>query len=237
MTRTSRGDEMKRIDPKTGAQEHHLAVRRTARFWTLGEQQSAGELWVVLHGYKQLARRFLRRFAPLDDGSRFIVAPEALSRFYVSPSEGRHGVGSVVGATWMTREDRRHEIEDYVDYLDRLVGHVLPAHSKKPLTILGFSQGVATASRWCVHGMARPVRLVLWGDTLPPDLDMNEAAVRLASVDVTLVRGTQDPAISPDLVDDERARLTQAGIDYRVLTYAGGHDIDPGALLRVAAGE
>lgn len=102
---------MTRIDPKTGAEEHHLTVERTARYWTLGEAESAEEVWVVLHGYKQLARRFIRRFKPLDNGRRLIVAPEGLSRFYVSPSEGRHGVASVVGATWMTREDRRAEID------------------------------------------------------------------------------------------------------------------------------
>ena len=228
---------MTRIDPKTGAEQHHLTVERTARFWTLGDARSAEEVWVVLHGYKQLARRFIRRFKPLDDGRRFIVAPEALSRFYVSPSEGRHGVASVVGATWMTREDRQAEIRDYVDYLDRLATRLDAMTGDVPLTVVGFSQGVATATRWCVHGATLPARLILWGDFSPPDLDLALAARRLSAVDVVMVRGTEDAALSPRLAQEETERLESSGIDYRTIRYPGGHDIDADTLIGIAAGD
>lgn len=228
---------MTRIDPKTGAEEHHLTVERTARYWTLGEAESAEEVWVVLHGYKQLARRFIRRFKPLDNGRRLIVAPEALSRFYVSPSEGRHGVASVVGATWMTREDRRAEIHDYVGYLDRLARQLDAMTGDVPLMVVGFSQGVATATRWCVHGGALPARLILWGDFSPPDLDLELASRRLSAVDVIMVRGTQDSALAPRLAQEETERLESAGIDYRTVSYPGGHDIDEDTLVKIAGGD
>ncbi len=65
---------------------HSLVVPRTARYYTLGPTHGfPRELWFVCHGYGQLAERFLRQFAPLDDGTRLIVAPEALSRFYLDP--------------------------------------------------------------------------------------------------------------------------------------------------------
>jgi len=225
---------MTRLDPKTGAEEHHLAIERTARYWTLGVAESAEEVWIVLHGYKQLARRFMRRFAAINDGRRFIVAPEALSRFYVSSSEGRHGVASVVGATWMTREDRMSEIRDYVAYLDRVAAHVGTLTGDVPLVVVGFSQGVATATRWAIHGETRPVRLVLWGDFSPPDLDLELAGVRLAAVDVVMVRGSKDAALSPRLAQEEAVRLEAAGIDYRTITYPGGHDIDEETLVRLS---
>ena len=41
------------------------------------------EIWFVVHGYGQLAEYFIRHFRGLDDGTRYIVAPEGLSRFYV----------------------------------------------------------------------------------------------------------------------------------------------------------
>ena len=227
---------MTRIDPKTGAQEHHLTIDRTARYWTLGAAESAQEVWIVLHGYKQLARRFIRRFAAISDGRRFIVAPEALSRFYVSPSEGRHGVASVVGATWMTREDRLSEIRDYVAYLDRVAAHVDMLTGDVPLVVVGFSQGVATAARWAVHGETLPARLVLWGDFSPPDLDLKLAGLRLAAVDLVMVRGSKDPALSPRLAQEETVRLAGAGIDYRTITYPGGHDIDEETLVRLSEG-
>lgn len=83
------------------AVERHLEVARTARYWVIGEDVSnPAEVWFVLHGYKQLACRFLRRFEPLADGTRLLVAAEGLSRFYAEESPGRHGPGAVVGATW-----------------------------------------------------------------------------------------------------------------------------------------
>ena len=212
------------------ADEHHIDVTRTARYWTLGER--APKVWFVLHGYKQLARRFIRRFSALDDGSRLIVAPEGLSRFYVSAESGRHGAQSVVGATWMTREDRDHEIRDYVRYLDSLAERVLQGDEQ--VTVLGFSQGVATASRWVTYGKLRPTRLILWGDFLPPDLDMERAAASLGESELILVRGSQDGALSPDLGRTEQARLAEAGMRSRRISYEGGHDIHPETLVSLA---
>jgi len=224
--------------------EHHLSVERTARYWTLGDADEAREVWVVLHGYKQLARRFLRRFEGVAGPGRFIIAPEALSRFYISSESGRHGSGSVVGATWMTREEREHEIADYVAYLDRLVDTVLPtlggegtddrSDGGPRLVVLGFSQGVATATRWVVQGGVRPARLILWGDFTPPDLNLEAARAALDGVDVTAVRGNQDPALSPRLAEEEAVRLHEAGIHVRSVRYEGGHDIDADTLAALA---
>jgi predicted esterase len=224
--------------------EHHLSVERTARYWTLGDSEEVREVWVVLHGYKQLARRFLRRFEGIVAPGRFIIAPEALSRFYISSGGGRHGSGSVVGATWMTREEREHEIEDYVAYLDRLVDTVVPtlggegkgdrSDEAPRIVVLGFSQGVATATRWVVQGRVRPARLILWGDFTPPDLDLEPARAALAGVDVTAVRGNQDSALSPRLAEEEAVRLHEAGIHVRSVRYEGGHDIDADTLSALA---
>src|SRR5947199_10791389 len=103
-------------------QEHHFSTRRTARFFTLGSPERSTDLWILCHGYGQLASRFLERFRPIEAERRCIVAPEGLSRFYLtdSPAERR------VGASWMTREDRLHEIDDYVRYLDALHAKIVP---------------------------------------------------------------------------------------------------------------
>lgn len=214
---------------------HHIEVTRTARYWVSGNDRGPGEIWIVLHGYKQLARRFIRRFEPIDDGTRLIVAPEALSRFYVSAESGRHGSGSIVGATWMTREEREQEIHDYVRYLDALYSRIAREVERTvPLTILGFSQGVATATRWVTHGTVSPQRLILWGDFTPPDLDLALARTALENVDVTMVRGSGDAALSPRLAAGEAGRLSGASIAYRTVTYEGGHDIDAETLAGLA---
>ncbi len=211
--------------------ERHLRVWRTARYHVLGEGERAPrEIWVVLHGYGQLAAPFLKRFAPLDDGTRLIVAPEALSRFYLDgvnhPPDGR------VGASWMTREDRLHEMDDYVAYLDAVVA-ALPAEGAR-LVVLGFSQGTATASRWAVRGAVRVDRLVLWAGLLPPDVDPAAAREKLLGLDLVLVAGERDEHVGPARVAEQAAALGRAGVRHRIVTFAGGHVIEPETLRRLA---
>src|SRR5881628_787775 len=112
--------------------EHHLSVSRTARYFTLGERSAAvAEVWFACHGYGQLAARFLEKLRVLDDGTRYLVAPEGLSRFYLSesPTERR------VGASWMTREDRLVEIADYVQYLDAVHDEVRAGMRSEPVSV------------------------------------------------------------------------------------------------------
>ncbi|HEY7686648.1 MAG TPA: hypothetical protein VH833_11130 [Gemmatimonadales bacterium] len=209
--------------------EHHLSVRRTARYFTLGPAATtAREVWVVLHGYGQLAARFLRAFAPLDDGARCIVAPEGLSRFYAET-----GRNDKIGASWMTREDRLAEIDDYVRYLDALYDEVMRG-AKVPVTVLGFSQGTATAARWLAQGNVRAGRLILWGGEVPPDLDLAAVRQRWEKSDVTLVVGSEDPYITPKVLARDEQRLREHGIAFRVEGFEGGHEIVREVLERVA---
>jgi predicted esterase len=213
--------------------QHHLTVSRTARYFTLGPDSGAGEIWFVLHGYGQLAERFLGNFAPLNDGSRLLVAPEGLSRFYVSHADKK------VGATWMTREDRLNEIGDYVRYLDALAADVRGrASANAPHHVLGFSQGCATAVRWVTQGETRARRLVLWGGEVPPDLALERAEVRtrLASVELLIVAGSADEFITPKIVRRDVERLEENGVPHRVIRYQGGHEILADVLGAISVG-
>ncbi|HSM59304.1 MAG TPA: hypothetical protein VK849_00850, partial [Longimicrobiales bacterium] len=130
----------------------------------------------------------------------------------------------------------RHEIEDYVRYLDRVAERVLDGPTPPAsLTVLGFSQGVATAARWTVSGRLRPRRLVLWGDFLPPDLDLARAREAWSRTQVILVRGHADPALGdPRLTAEEAGRIRSAGLSVDRRAYAGGHDVDPDVLRAIA---
>ena len=207
--------------------EHRLSVTRSARYYTLGEPgEGVREVWFVLHGYAQLAARFLRHFEPLDDGTRLIVAPEGLSRFYLTenPTERR------VGATWMTKEDRLAEIADYVRYLDTVYDDVLRAmdRARIKVTVLGFSQGSATACRWTTLGASRFERLIVWGGEIPPDVDL------LPSLRLSLVYGSRDEYFPPKVVAATEARLREHRIPYDLAPFDGGHEINGGVLQKVA---
>jgi predicted esterase len=219
---------------------HALVVPRTARYYTVGPTHGfPREIWIVCHGYGQLAGRFLRQFAPIDDGTRLIVAPEALSRFYLDPIPQRRSDPSPrVGATWMTREDRDAEIADYVAYLERLAAEIrLPLSGAAPrIVILGFSQGTATVCRWLAASDLRVDQLVLWGGAIPPELDLAAWSARLHGAAITLVTGEQDEYATPTAVAAEAERLSAAGVAFTMQRFAGGHAIDASALINLAEG-
>ena len=213
--------------------EHHIRVSRTARYHVLGDVGTASEWWVVVHGYGQLAGRFIRRFRPLPgvvEGRRAVVAPEALSRFYVEREVGPHGPASTVGASWMTRQDRQAEIRDYVEYLDRVTEAVLPTAPAR-LVVLGFSQGSETASRWVTLGRVRPAQLVLWGGGLAEDLEREALGARLRGVRVRLVVGSRDRWGRSRASDTERA-LEGLGVELERIEYEGGHRVEAAILER-----
>jgi len=212
-------------------QEHHLSVNRTARYFTLGSSsRGVAEVWFACHGYGQLAARFLEKLRVLDDGRRYLVAPEGLSRFYLSesPAERR------VGASWMTREDRLAEIDDYVAYLDAVCADVFTSLDRLRVTVhaLGYSQGASTVSRWVAMGKAKIDRLTLWGGEFPPDLDLTVDTVvsRLQAAHLTLVYGRSDEYITAKIVQTTTARLRQHGIPYREVPFEGGHELNEAVL-------
>jgi predicted esterase len=188
---------------------------------------------MVCHGYAQLARYFIRVFETLDDGTRIIIAPEALNRFYHARGPDDPAQGARVAATWMTREDREHEIDDYVAYLDDLAAHVTAALTAAPrITAFGFSQGAATVSRWAALGRTPVDSVVLWGSGPAHDLPLEPAVLRGARL--LIVAGTVDPHLAAARLADERWRLREAGVEHELVRYDGGHSIDPIALQSVA---
>ena len=212
-------------------EEHYVAARRTARYYTLDPAEEAREVWFVLHGYGQLAAFFLRHFEAIDDGHRLVVAPEALSRFYL-PGHQR------VGASWMTKEDRLTEIDDYLAYLDALYDRVFETLDRSRVTVhvLGFSQGAATASRWTTLGRSDADRLILWAGQLAHDLDFVAHAATLRRLDLTLVAGTDDEFITPKRLAEQEAILIEHSIPYRLRPFKGDHRMDTETLTLLAEG-
>lgn len=144
--------------------EGKIKVKKTFRYYTFGNPDKAEHIWFVLHGYGQLAYFFLRKFNILDPDKHFVVAPEGMHRFYLNGTSGR------VGASWMTKEARLDDIEDNHNFLDQLSDKLTQKYSFKKRTLLGFSQGGATASRWHQKNTFKADTFVLWACVFPPDL-------------------------------------------------------------------
>ena len=217
--------------------EHHISVARTARYYTLGTPSSQiTDVWFVCHGYAQLALDFLKEFEVIEEPNRLIVAPEALSRFYVPAVTGFHGPEASIGATWMTREDRKVEIADYVAYLDHLYEEVFRQvpRDNVSVTVVGFSQGGATANRWLTHGKARADRLLMWGCLLASDSDLNQAATFFKDVELSIVYGKRDKFADTGMIADYEKQLQENSIPYKLTTFDGGHRMDRETLRRLA---
>ncbi|WP_266367609.1 alpha/beta hydrolase [Tellurirhabdus rosea] len=204
--------------------EAHLTVPRTARYYTLGQLTDATRhVWFVLHGYGQLAQFFLRRFDVVQNDDTFVVAPEGLSRFYLDGKYDR------IGASWMTREDRQHEIEDGIRYLNALWDTLFRTVDPAAVTIhlLGFSQGAVQACRWLQAGQIRADRLILWAGFFPTGLQTIIDRDRLAGVETFYVYGEQDEYLVT--IPDIRGYLQQIEADMpgiRLLPYSGRHSVD-----------
>lgn len=214
--------------------QHHLTVSRTARYEQLGEPTAATrQLWLVAHGYGQLVEYFSRHFRSLhaaDPAGTVIVAPEALSRFYLA------GTGGRVGASWMTTADRLAEIADQAAYLDVLLAHLLAACPPDVrVTVLGFSQGTATVSRWLAARADswRPHQLILWAGDFPADIEAGAARRLLHSLPVILVSGEQDDYVGPEKLATQAETLRLHGAQVTTETFEGNHTLHPPLLLRL----
>ena len=211
---------------KGSLRSHTFTTSKTARYFTLGPDiQSAKGVLIALHGYGQLPEFFLRKFSAVAEAGWAVIAPEGLHRFYL---EGAHGR---VGASWMTKEDRESDIADYVAYLDQLMTELQPHHSHPVL--LGFSQGVATASRWAALGQTSFARLILWAGVFPPDYPWETGWERLNGLPIDIALGTEDPFFGSELMNNTATILQGKSIDHRTHSFEGGHAIKPQLLFRL----
>ncbi len=215
-------------------QEHHLFTQRTARYYTIGEiSKNKRTVWIACHGYAMLAGEFIKGLEPLSEGRSLekgrevesgkvlIVAPEALSRFY---TKGFYGT---VGASWMTKEDRLAEIDDYAGYLQLLYEKIKSqVHPKADIHILGFSQGCSTVCRWIARKSPKIKALWLCSGSIPEDLDFISFKQASQNYIVRFIIGDNDPFISA--VDKEAVleRIRANGLDVKTYEFKGGHDLN-----------
>ncbi|TDB65861.1 alpha/beta hydrolase [Arundinibacter roseus] len=205
------------------AKTHTISVSRTARYFTLGELNETTErVWFVLHGYGQLAEYFIRKFEKLNDGRTLVVAPEALSRFYTDAEYKR------VGASWMTRQSSKTEIDDYVAYLESIYKTIFEKGLPKAiqLTVFGFSQGATTACRWLNQGTISCDRLVIWAGYFANGIQDVIDPARIPS-QTYYIFGDQDQFLNQIDFPEYLVQLRKQIPGLNILDYAGTHTVDP----------
>jgi predicted esterase len=202
-----------------------------ARYYKLGEiNTSTRQIWFVLHGYGQLAQYFIKKFKILENHGICIIAPEGLSRFYLDELQPSGRKNSRVGATWMTKENRLMDIGNYVQYLNAVYTEEVK-HASIPVTVLGFSQGSATASRWVMSNGISFSRLILWAGILPPDMDFETGSKTLHGKEVYLVYGKKDPFLNDERFSEMQTLTNKLNTVVKEITFDGEHEIHEPTLL------
>ncbi|MBI3512442.1 MAG: hypothetical protein HY064_17415 [Bacteroidetes bacterium] len=198
--------------------KNKLITEKTARYFSLGELNSeTKQVLFVLHGYSQLADEFLEKFSSLVKKELLIIAPEGLHRFY---SKGHEKVV----ASWMTKEDRLDDIRDYVFFLDCVHDEVLGETEQEiKISVLGFSQGAATASRWAAMGKSGMDELILYCGFFPPDLSLEKIPDR---TNVTIITASNDRYVSPGQEEKQVEEMKKLRPDLRHIRFEGEHEMD-----------
>ncbi len=202
--------------------EIFIKTQKTARVFSENcENKEADEVVIALHGYAELASFFIRKFSFLNESNIPVYAPEGLSKFYWQGMAGR------VVASWMTKEDRTNEIKDQQYFLNSIVKEIIESHPKAKITVLGFSQGSATACRWISQFDGQINRLIIWAGNIPEDTLNSD---KLKSIPIDIVYGDKDEYISNKTAQNRMETYLKVGLNVTRKNYTGGHKIYPEVL-------
>lgn len=205
---------------------HYFQTQKTAKVVIEGEvNPKLRSVWLVAHGYGHLASYFINKLKPVLNEENLVIVPEGLHRYYLNGVRGR------VGASWMTKEEREHDIADYCNYLDEVYKQfILPLSDKIIINVLGFSQGGATVCRWASLTEYKIDNLIIWGSVIPPDMVPitlgKEKFLSKNNIGQWIyVAGDKDEFLSHEQQNAQLEELKKYNINPETVYYQGGHDI------------
>jgi len=206
--------------------EQQVKFNFQGRYYSIGAENSTSkEIWFVLHGQGQLAQFFIKKFKSIASSTRQIIAPEGLSRYYLEGFQGR------VGSSWMTKENRMVDIENYLKFLTTVYNKEIVDPTSISITLLVFSQGAATVSRWALQDSVQFDRLILWSGIFPPDLDFEIGHEKLKNTQILNVFGTDDPFLNDKRLKEQYDLAKKLDVEVTPIQFNGGHEIHEKTLL------
>lgn len=202
--------------PSQDILEHQLTIPQQAFYYRHG---SGKKLLYVLHGYGQRAKFFIRKFYEMENKGYTIVAPEGLHRFYLEGTSGR------VGASWMTKDHRESDIENYLTFLNTLHHDLSSEQDWQEIAVLGFSQGVATAFRWLATSDIKPAKFLICSGQVPPDVDLITKKKIFDSIEMTYFSGVNDPYRTEASVQEFYEAVASSKLSMELVNFEGAHEV------------
>jgi len=205
-----------------------LVTKKASYYSSQKPSKSINQVWIICHGYGQLAEYFLEWFKPVFSEKTLIVAPEGLHRFYIKGFSGR------VGASWMTKQDRLNDIEDYVNYLNEVYLEIKNMVSPSCfIHVLGFSQGVSTAIRWICKSKLQLNSLSLLAGKIPEDIDYNLYSKKINTLNPKIIFGNNDEFYSTKSINDELNFIKSSGLNFKYIEFDGGHKLKKNIITKL----
>lgn len=204
------------------SQEKEIVYQTTNSYSTLNELTSKTiTIWFVCHGMGHLSRYFLKYFDGLDADENYIIAPQAQSKYYISP-KFKH-----VGASWLTKENTLKETENVMHYFDAVFkAENLP--NNKNLIVLGFSQGVSVALRYIAKRQIQCSQIAIMSGGIPKELNIDDFKFLNPKSKISLIYGTKDDYLDEDRIDYEKNRAFElfGKFDLKIIPFEGTHEVN-----------
>lgn len=199
--------------------EKEISYTINNSYSTLNEWTSATKnVWFVCHGMGYLSRYFLKYFKGLNPEENYIIAPQAQSKYYITP-KFKH-----VGASWLTRENTSIETENIMTYFDAIFERE-HLHKAKQLIVLGYSQGVSVAMRYIAKRQLQCSQLVLHSGGIPKELASKD--FENFTGQVKLIYGTQDEYLNDERIKQEIAKAESLFDDkLEIIPFEGIHEVN-----------
>lgn len=212
--------------------EKHIDFSFSAPYYSLNNlTDSTTDIWIVCHGYGQLAKHFIRRFDVLDHEQNFVIALQGLSRFYDSEHKK-------VGASWMTKEDRETDMVNQRRYFDGVLTNALNGRSLEDfhINLLGFSQGVSMISRMAAYKKVNFNQLILWAGGFPPELTNHDFTYLNLESKLQVVLGDRDQYYKLDRYQKEVDRMQEViGLEPNLTVFDGCHELKREVIAQLAS--
>lgn len=208
---------------------HSFQINKTVRYSTYGElTEKTKYFWMALHGSRMICEQVLYKFSEFDPSEHFVVAPEAFNRFYAKD------FGGDVVASWMTKRDRLHEINDICNYLTSLYQHL---DAKIPDTchrvLLGFSQGGTTGFRWLNEHSVNFHSYLAYSCWIPEEVELTNPMTSWSELQLIYTYGLQDQFLKPETIEKLEIVVHKNNLPIIKDPYEGDHRIDRDNLKRL----
>jgi predicted esterase len=186
---------------------------------TLNELTEATKnIWFVCHGMGYLSRYFINYFKGLNPTENYIIAPQAQSKYYLTP-KFKH-----VGASWLTRENTSVEMNNVMAYYDAIFQKE-QLLSNKNLMVMGYSQGVSVAMRYVSQRNIQCSQLILHSGGIPNELTYED--FKYYKGKTTLIYGTQDEYLTEERMTQEFSKANMLfPKNLEIISFDGPHEVN-----------